>query len=169
MNSISTHVMKSPIGDLFLAVDDERALLRLQFLQTVSRDELEHQLRAGGAKLKRVQSHCAAVVRQLKEYFRGERKQFELELRPVGTAFQKRVWQALCQIPYGETWTYAQVAQQVNSPKAVRAVGRTNGLNPISVVVPCHRVIGSNGSLTGYGGGLENKRLLLDLEANASI
>ncbi|MFT5286049.1 MAG: O-6-methylguanine DNA methyltransferase [Planctomycetota bacterium] len=169
MNNISTHAFKSPLGELFVAVDEERALMRLQFMHDVTREELEEQARKGGATVKRVKSHCAVVERQVKEYFRGKRTEFDLELRPVGTDFQKRVWKTLSEIPYGETWSYAQVAEHVKSPKAVRAVGRTNGLNPIAVVVPCHRVIGSNGSLTGYAGGLDNKRFLLDLEAGVSV
>ena len=169
MSNISTHTFNSPLGELFAAVDEERALVRLQFMHDITRDELEDQVRKGGATVKRVKSHCAEVVRQVKEYFRGKRTQFEFELRPVGTPFQQKVWKTLSLIPYGETWTYAQVAKHVKSPKAVRAVGRTNGLNPIAVVVPCHRVIGSNGSLTGYAGGLDNKRFLLELEAGVSV
>jgi methylated-DNA-[protein]-cysteine S-methyltransferase len=83
---------------------------------------------------------------------------------PAGTEFQRRVWQALCEIPYGETWSYAELATRIGNPKAFRAVGLANGRNPIAVIVPCHRVIGADGSLTGYGGGMDRKRLLLDLE-----
>ena len=101
---------------------------------------------------------------QLNEYFAGARREFDLPLAPKGTPFQKAVWAEMCRIPYGETRTYGQLAQAIGSPKAVRAVGLANGANPVGVVVPCHRVIGSDGSLTGYGGGLERKRWLLTHE-----
>jgi methylated-DNA-[protein]-cysteine S-methyltransferase len=104
------------------------------------------------------------AVRQLGEYFAGERRDFDLELDPVGTPFQLAVWAALRDIPYAETINYGQLAGRVGNPHASRAVGLANGRNPISIVVPCHRVIGANGSLTGYGGGLDRKRTLLELE-----
>jgi methylated-DNA-[protein]-cysteine S-methyltransferase len=104
------------------------------------------------------------VRRQLAEYFAGMQRDFVLPLEPQGTAFERGVWRALVAIPYGETRSYAEVAMTIGRPSACRAVGRANGRNPIAVVIPCHRVIGSDGSLTGYGGGLELKRLLLDLE-----
>ncbi len=104
------------------------------------------------------------AVRQLEEYFSGKRTQFELPLAAKGTAFQQAVWQALCRIPFGETWSYQQLADEIGNPKAVRAVGLANGKNPISVIVPCHRVIGKNGKLTGYAGGVETKQRLLELE-----
>lgn len=101
---------------------------------------------------------------QLEEYLAGERKRFDLPLCPQGTAFQKKVWEALCTIPYGQTRSYADIAVQIGDPKACRAVGMANNRNPIAILVPCHRVIGKNGDLTGYAGGLEIKRRLLDLE-----
>jgi methylated-DNA-[protein]-cysteine S-methyltransferase len=102
---------------------------------------------------------------QLEEYFAGTRTEFDLPLAPTGTGFQLRVWQALTEIPYGRTESYGHVAARLGLvPGASRAVGLANGANPISIVVPCHRVIGANGSLTGYGGGLDRKRFLLDLE-----
>ncbi|MCP2624609.1 methylated-DNA--[protein]-cysteine S-methyltransferase [Mycolicibacterium smegmatis] len=104
------------------------------------------------------------VVEQLAEYFAGERTDFELSLDLVGTAFQRTVWTALREIPYGQTCSYGEIARKIGSPGASRAVGLANGHNPIGIIVPCHRVIGANGSLTGYGGGLERKRMLLDLE-----
>jgi methylated-DNA-[protein]-cysteine S-methyltransferase len=106
----------------------------------------------------------AEVIRQLQAYFRGELKQFKLPLAMEGTEFQLRVWNALRTIPYGETISYAQLAERIGNPKAVRAVGLANGNNPIPIIVPCHRVIGSDGSLTGFGGGLSTKKKLLDLE-----
>jgi methylated-DNA-[protein]-cysteine S-methyltransferase len=110
----------------------------------------------------------AAAARQLAAYFAGQLTEFDLPLAPAGTEFQRRVWAALQTIPYGQTWSYAQLAEKIGRASAVRAVGLANGKNPISVVIPCHRVIGSDGSLTGYGGGLDRKRFLLDLESASS-
>ena len=104
------------------------------------------------------------TARQLNEYFAGDRQEFELDLAPDGTTFQVEVLEALRGIPYGETCTYRDIAVAVGRPEAVRAVGNANGRNPLPIVIPCHRVIGSDGSLTGFGGGIEAKRYLLDLE-----
>ncbi len=106
-----------------------------------------------------------AAIEQLDQYFAGERTEFDLELDLRGTSFQTDVWNALLTIPYGETRSYGEIARQIGRPDRARAVGAANGSNPISIIVPCHRVIGSDGSLTGYGGGLPRKRFLLDLEA----
>ncbi len=103
----------------------------------------------------------SAAVRQLTEYFDGTRREFDLPLRLQGTVFQQRVWRQLTEIPYGQTWSYGQLARRIDKPSASRAVGLANGRNPISILVPCHRVIGADGSLTGYGGGIERKRWLL--------
>ncbi len=103
----------------------------------------------------------AATVRQLQEYFAGSRRMFDLPLSLQGTVFQQRVWRVLTEIPYGETWSYGQLARRIGNPNASRAVGLANGRNPISILVPCHRVIGADGSLTGYGGGMERKQWLL--------
>ena len=102
--------------------------------------------------------------RQLRDYFAGKREKFELQLNFNGTEFQRQVWQALLTIPFGETRSYAQIAEQIGNPNAVRAVGAANGKNPISIIAPCHRVIGSNGKLTGFAGGMEAKAFLLKLE-----
>ena len=104
------------------------------------------------------------AISQLSEYFDGERTSFDLPISPSGTGFQKKVWDALLTIPYGETRSYKDIAVQIGNPKAVRAVGMANNRNPIAIVIPCHRVIGHNGSLTGYGGGLDVKAYLLELE-----
>jgi len=101
------------------------------------------------------------AVRQLEEFFAGKRREFDLPLRLNGTPFQQRVWRALTEIPYGETWSYGELAKRIGNPNASRAVGLANGRNPVSIVVPCHRVIGADGSLTGYGGGLPRKQWLL--------
>lgn len=106
-----------------------------------------------------------AVCRQLDEYFAGTRTTFDFPLRLQGTPFQEKVWAALRDIPYGETRSYQQIAQAIGQPKACRAVGMANHRNPIYIVVPCHRVVGANGALTGYGGGLDMKKALLELEA----
>ncbi|MCK6264127.1 methylated-DNA--[protein]-cysteine S-methyltransferase [Vibrio sp. ZSDE26] len=102
--------------------------------------------------------------RQLDEYFSMQRRAFSLPVASLGTDFQQQVWRALCMIPYGETWSYQQLAETIENPKAVRAVGLANGKNPVSIIVPCHRVIGKNGKLTGYAGGTEIKKNLLKLE-----
>jgi methylated-DNA-[protein]-cysteine S-methyltransferase len=107
--------------------------------------------------------------RQLDAYFAGTRRDFELTLRPQGTPFQQKVWAALRRIPYGVTKSYGQIAAEVGAPQASRAVGAANGKNPIAVIVPCHRVIGANGSLTGFGGGMERKRFLLALEQSDAL
>lgn len=101
---------------------------------------------------------------ELVEYAEGKRRDFDLPLSLAGTEFQKRVWEALCTIPYGETRTYKQIAEQVGSPKGFRAVGMANHNNPVGIIVPCHRVVGSDGTLTGYAGGVERKKMLLELE-----
>jgi methylated-DNA-[protein]-cysteine S-methyltransferase len=111
------------------------------------------------------QAPFAEVMRQLREYFDGKLKEFDLPLTLEGTEFQRRVWTSLLAIPYGETISYAELAQRIGNPKAVRAVGLANGSNPIPIIIPCHRVIGSNGSLTGFGGGLVTKKQLLALES----
>lgn len=108
------------------------------------------------------------VAGQLEEYFAGERTEFDVPLAPEGTPFQQRVWAELVRIPFAETRSYGQLAQQLGSPGGSRAVGLANGRNPIGIIVPCHRVVGAAGSLTGYGGGLERKRLLLDLESRVA-
>ena len=105
-----------------------------------------------------------SVKEQLERYFAGEAVQFDVPIAAKGTPFQQSVWHALTTIPYGETWSYAQLADAIGNPKAVRAVGLANGKNPVSVIVPCHRVIGKNGKLTGYAGGIERKQRLLAIE-----
>ncbi len=106
--------------------------------------------------------------RQLKEYFAGQRRDFDVPLSFAGTEFQRIVWAALCEIPYGETVSYGQLADRLGRPAASRAVGLANGKNPVSIIVPCHRVVGSKGDLTGYGGGIERKRRLLDFERDGA-
>jgi methylated-DNA-[protein]-cysteine S-methyltransferase len=148
--------LESPIGELLLVGDDER--LHGLYMQ-------------GGRRPARISAQWsessvpfADARAQLGEYFAGERAGFDVELSMHGSEFERAVWSALCEIPYGETTSYGEIARRVGCPGAARAVGVANGRNPIAVIVPCHRVIGADGSLTGYGGGLERKRLLLELE-----
>jgi methylated-DNA-[protein]-cysteine S-methyltransferase len=151
--------VQSPIGELTLASDGE-ALTGLYMADQRHRPELPAADRDDDAVL-------AAAREQLAEYFAGQRHAFDLPLRPAGTPFQRAVWDALREIPYGETAGYGELARRLGRPGAARAVGLANGRNPIAIVVPCHRVIGAAGALTGYGGGLERKRYLLELERAA--
>jgi methylated-DNA-[protein]-cysteine S-methyltransferase len=142
----------SPVGPLTLEGDD-KSLTRLGFGPPQSPQ--------GDAR------PIGAAAIQLEQYFAGERTEFDVSLELDGTPFERRVWDAVRAIPYGQTATYAEIARRIGRPGASRAVGRANGRNPIAVIVPCHRVIGSDGSLTGYAGGIEMKRALLDLERRA--
>ncbi len=145
----------SPIGPLMLAGSGS-ALTSLRMIdQTYEPSRADWSLDPGS---------FSTAVEQLDAYFAGERIDFDMELDLRGTEFQRRVWQALLTIPYGETRSYGEIAEQIGAPGAARAVGLANGHNPIAIVVPCHRVIGASGSLTGYGGGLNRKRALLELE-----
>jgi len=118
---------------------------------------------------RRDETRFAEVCEQLTEYFAGRLQEFDIRLAPAGTDFQKRVWQELCRIPFGASISYGELARRIEKPAASRAVGRANGQNPISIIVPCHRVIGANGTLTGYGGGLERKKWLLEHEARIRV
>jgi methylated-DNA-[protein]-cysteine S-methyltransferase len=149
--------LESPIGEL-LAVGDSRALRGLYMQE--GRTAIA--VRAGWEA---TDEPFAEARAQLAEYFAGQRRAFDLPLAMAGSPFQRRVWRALQDIPYGETISYGELARRIGVPSASRAVGVANGRNPVSVIVPCHRVIGADGSLTGYGGGLARKRLLLELEA----
>ncbi len=159
----------SPLGTLTLAASDH-GLAALYFerhrLGPSERERHGWMLDRGGAN---PASRTLASARdQLAAYFAGERREFDLPLAPAGTPFQRRVWAELRKIPYGGTISYGELARRLGDPAASRAVGAANGRNPISIVVPCHRVIGANGSLTGYGGGLERKRWLLELEGEGA-
>ena len=154
MTTYST--FKSPVGELLLVGDDDG--LRGLYLPDHKRGP---HVAAGW---RRDDGKLAAVRAQLAEYFAGDRTDFDLPLAPAGTPFQLRVWEALKQIPYGETRCYGDLAKQLGRSGAARAVGAANGRNPISIVVPCHRVVGAGGALTGYAGGVVVKRTLLDHE-----
>ncbi|WP_104403133.1 methylated-DNA--[protein]-cysteine S-methyltransferase [Vibrio penaeicida] len=149
-------ILSSKLGDVTIQANDD-GLLGIWFEtyttkpNELGREDCKHNV-------------LAQACKQLTEYFEGSRKTFDVPLAAKGTDFQKQVWQTLTQIPFGETWSYQDLANTIGNPKAVRAVGLANGKNPISVIVPCHRVIGKSGKLTGYAGGLERKEALLKLE-----
>ena len=149
-------IVDSPIGRLLLAGDDT-ALRLLWFVEG-------RQVAAPESSWTEDAQPFREVSAQLSAYFAGRLRDFSVPVEPGGTPFQSRVWRALQDIPYGETESYGALARRLGDPKAVRAVGLANGANPISIIIPCHRVIGANGSLVGYGGGLPTKRALLDLE-----
>jgi methylated-DNA-[protein]-cysteine S-methyltransferase len=148
--------MESPTGKLLLAAD-EVGLRYILFADGREPATPRPHWREDAAPLRE-------TIRQLRAFFAGKLREFDLPLAPEGPAFHGRVWRELCNIPYGETISYGELARRIGSPNAFRAVGRANGANPIAIVIPCHRVIGSNGKLTGYGGGLPRKELLLALE-----
>jgi len=151
----------SPVGPLLVAADE--AGLRLIHFQA-GRDR-----RKPDPTWERDPKPFRALARQLGEYFRRERRTFDVPLAPRGTTFQLATWRALSTIPYGQTISYAELARRVGRPAAPRAVGAANGANPLPIVVPCHRVIGKDGSLTGFGGGLDKKRALLELEGASCV
>ncbi|HWT17250.1 MAG TPA: methylated-DNA--[protein]-cysteine S-methyltransferase [Patescibacteria group bacterium] len=156
MNAIRYDLIDSPIGTLAAAAD-ERGLRWLLFPQN------RHEPARDGWQ--RDTAPFTELRRQLAAYFAGELRDFDLPLTPQGTPFQQSVWAALRTIPYGETRSYRDQALAIGNPKGVRAVGLANGRNPLPIVIPCHRVIGADGSMTGFGGGIDTKRFLLDLEA----
>jgi methylated-DNA-[protein]-cysteine S-methyltransferase len=152
-------------GPFTFAVDQEGALLWLQFLDGEYPRTIEEELVCAGYQVAANGARTARAREELREYCRGERRTFTLPLRLEGTTWQAAVWEALTRIPFGQTRTYGQLATELGRPGAARAMGRANATNPISIVVPCHRVIGANGALTGYGGGLHIKERLLAHEA----
>jgi methylated-DNA-[protein]-cysteine S-methyltransferase len=162
MNTTTLYcAIASPIGELLLASDGESVTgLYMQNQKHGAMQTMDW---------KRDETALKQPRAQLQAYFAGELRDFELPLAAEGTPFQQRVWRALCDIPYGETISYGELARRIGQPSAARAVGLANGQNPIAIVVPCHRVIGANGSLTGYGGGLERKRWLLAHESKGSV
>lgn len=149
---------ESPIGTLLIAGDHE--VVRYIYFPKNGRAE-----KPRPEWTESTRGPVAEAMRQLREYFAGARTEFDLPLAPEGTEFQRGVWQRLREIPYGETISYGELARRIGNPQASRAVGAANGSNPIPIVIPCHRVIGSNGKLTGFGGGLPVKEALLALEA----
>ncbi len=156
MNEVTSRTIDSPVGPLTLA-GDGRTITNLRMVDQTHppSDQVDWSPQP---------SAFPEAVEQLRAYFDGELTEFDLTLDMRGTPFQRRVWRALTEIPYGETESYGELARRVGQPGAARAVGMANGHNPIAIIVPCHRVIGADGSLTGYGGGLDRKRTLLQLE-----
>lgn len=154
-------LIPSPVGQLTLIASERGLAAVLWENEDPKRVGIDKGIESGDFPL------LVATAQQLREYFDGQRSEFALPLDFIGTAFQQQVWQALLTIPYGETRSYLQIAQQIGNEKSVRAVGAANGKNPISIIAPCHRVIGSSGKLTGFAGGLEAKAFLLHLESPA--
>ena len=157
-----TTTLPSPLGALTLVAADDGVAAILWENDPPNRVRLEPASEDPGHRV------LAATARQLAEYFAGERTAFDLPLAPRGTAFQQAVWRELVAIPFGETRSYADLARTLGQPTATRAVGAANGRNPLSIVAPCHRVVGSNGALTGFAGGLAAKRWLLDHERSVT-
>ncbi|WP_394560749.1 methylated-DNA--[protein]-cysteine S-methyltransferase [Aquipseudomonas alcaligenes] len=153
-------LIDTPLGVMIALVDAQGALQRLEFLD----DEVHEPLIWRGYLLQRDATLVAAVARQLEEYFAGQRKVFDLPLAPLGNAFLHEAWRHLRQVPYGTTLTYGALALKLERKTSARAVGRANAVNPIAIIVPCHRIIGADGKLTGYAGGLHRKQALLELE-----
>ena len=151
----------TPVDDVVVAVDDAGALVLLEFFDGRRPEDLVREL----GTVEWSDAPLVKVRRQLDEYFAGSRQTFDLELNPAGSGFQYRVWREVQRIPYGRTSSYGEVAATIDRPGAARAVGRANATNPVCLVTPCHRVIGKDGSLTGFGGGIETKRWLLAHES----
>ncbi|WP_313070111.1 methylated-DNA--[protein]-cysteine S-methyltransferase [Melaminivora sp.] len=164
MPLVSTHI-PTPLGDM-LAVASPQGLCLLEFVgqKGVERELAQVEAARGGPAVQGSNAILDQVRQQLQEYFAGERQDFAVPLDLVGTPFQLKTWQALLAIPFGQTRSYAEQARHIGQPTATRAVAAANGCNKVSIVVPCHRVIGSDGSLTGFGGGLPRKQALLALE-----
>ena len=146
MNTVN---VDTPLGRMYISSDGENIT----------------GLRFGSCESETPDAVLMKAKAELQEYFAGQRKSFDLPLKPEGTTFQQSVWHALCEIPYGKTATYGQIAERIGNKKACRAVGMANNRNPIAIIIPCHRVIGAGGKLTGYAGGLDKKEFLLELEA----
>ena len=165
MNQISIQFCKTKIGELIFGSFEDKLCL-LDFKYRKMRKTVDERIKKGlKANFKEHNTEIIEKARaELDEYFRGNRKEFDLLLQMVGTDFQKSVWNALLKVPYGTTSTYLQLAFDINNEKAVRAVASANGANSMAIIVPCHRIIGSNGELVGYGGGLPVKKRLLKLE-----
>jgi methylated-DNA-[protein]-cysteine S-methyltransferase len=156
---VAFSTVNSPVGRLFIAATDEG-------VRCIERERSSHMEMIGSHWEERVTPLIRETRGQLAAYFARTLRRFDLPLEVQGSAFQQKVWRALQVVPYGTTCSYSDIAQRIGEPRAMRAVGAANGRNPISIVVPCHRVIGADGALTGYGGGMEMKRYLLELEGS---
>lgn len=157
-------VIDTAIGRLCIGTTESGQLVRCGFARELSRDELVAAARLRRDEIVWNEAACGSAILQLREYFAGTRNEFDLQLDLRGTEFQRKVWRTLQMIPFGETVSYSWVAQKIGNVNAVRAVGAANGANPVAVIVPCHRVIGSSGALVGYGGGMNAKKILLKHE-----
>lgn len=166
LNMLHAHTLTTPLGEM-LAVFSAHGLCLLDFADRprTAKELLQVQQARGATMSHDPVAPLEDLQQQMDAYFGGRRQAFDVRLDCVGTPFQQQVWQVLLRIPYGQTWSYLHEAQSLGNARAVRAVAAANGANKISIIIPCHRVIGSNGQLTGYGGGLERKRRLLALEA----
>jgi len=173
MERLHSTLFSSPVGPLFLAAS-ERGLVALEFdarlpgQQTIRPNPRDLRAEKGGIRLEESADAMRTYVAELEDYFAGRRREFSFALDLRGTDFQLACWRALLKIPYGETRTYADIARAIGRPQGFRAVGMANNRNPVAIVVPCHRVIASDGTLCGYGGGLDLKRKLLELEGALS-
>lgn len=169
METIAIQQYRSPIGDMLLGSIDEKLCL-CDWVVEPHREHIDRRMsRYFNAKCHETTTDVIKrAIEEIREYFGGVRREFSLPTQMAGTEFQRRVWSELMTIPYGETISYGQLARRIGNPKGVRAVAMACASNPVSIIVPCHRVIGSDKSLTGYGGGLEAKRALLQLEARVS-
>jgi len=167
MSTIYIQTYKSPIGEMILGSYNEN-LCMVDFKYRRMRTSIDKRLQKG-LKSEYVNESSKVIeesIQQLKEYFSGERKEFDIPLLTIGTDFQKSVWEGLLKIPYGTTASYLELSKNIGNEKAVRAVASANGANAIGIIIPCHRIIGSNGDLVGYAGGLPAKKKLLELEHN---
>ena len=168
---MKSQVYNSPIGPLLIA-EEGGYIVEISFMEADTRAKFRSDAQPGGATAKNPETMplptestvITACIAELEAYFAGKLRDFTVPIEPSGTDFRKKVWDALMTIPYGQTVSYKELAQRIGQPSASRAVGGANNHNPISIIVPCHRVIGADGSLTGYGGGLKNKTFLLELE-----
>ncbi len=165
MNPISIQYYKSPVGEMLLGSYDNKLCLANWFDKKKS-DRTNNRLKKSldAVFVEKSSETIDETIKQLDEYFIGERQHFDIPLLMVGTVFQKSVWNALLQIPFGQTASYAEQAKRIGNEKAIRAVANANAANAISILIPCHRIIGSDGTLIGYAGGLEAKKKLLELE-----
>jgi O-6-methylguanine DNA methyltransferase len=161
---ISYARMKTPLGAHLWIARSERGICRIEFKHSESEFHIMLARIWPKATLVKDEAALQKPLAELDEYFAGQRRKFTFPLAPEGTTFQQKVWQAVSAIPFGQVTTYQNIARKIGKAKAVRAVGHANGSNPLPIIIPCHRVIGSNGDLCGYGGGLELKRKLLELE-----
>ena len=166
-NTINIQYYKTKYAEFILGSYEEKLCL-LDYRYRRMRNSVDNRIKKGlnAEYVEQDDETLKETRKQLDEYFRGERKKFDIPLQTVGTDFQKTVWEALLKIPYGKTSSYTKLAKQIDNEKAVRAVANANGANAIGIIIPCHRIIGSNGQLVGYAGGLPLKKKLLDLENN---